>query len=186
MEWRGLTAYPDYEVSESGAVRRIRTAGPSHAGRLLKGNVLKRSGRLVYKLRNANRDVCYELASALVASAFIGPRPLDAEGEPMQVLHRNGDLTNNHRGNLYYGTHQENMDDRERHGRTARGERSGRAKLTAADVVAIRERWARGRESMEDLAAAFMVSGSQIDHIVHGRSWRHAGGPIAEGRRRAA
>ncbi len=57
----------------------------------------------------------------------------------------------------------------------ARGERSGRAKLTADDVVAIRE--AVGRETLTSLAKRYQVGVSTIGHIVTFRSWAHVGGP---------
>jgi hypothetical protein len=40
--------------------------------------------------------------------------------------------------NLRWGTHKENMEDREKHGRTARGERNGRYKLSPEQVRDIR------------------------------------------------
>lgn len=185
MEWRPIPDLPDYEVSESGQVRRVRAAGPSPQGKVLSGTI-RSSGRRMFKLRDADGGIRYELASWLVARAFIGPRPAGPNGKPMQCLHRDGNPTNDHRSNLYWGTHQQNMDDRERHGRTARGESQGRAKLTSAAVVSIRELWASGTVSMEDLAAAHGVSDSLIDHVVHGRNWREAGGPISRTRRCAA
>jgi len=51
----------------------------------------------------------------LVAESFI-PNP---DNKPF-VCHIDGDTTNNHFSNLYWGTHAENMADRTRHGTTAR------------------------------------------------------------------
>ena len=55
----------------------------------------------------------------LVAAEFLPPRPSPAH----EVRHLDGDKTNNHFSNLAWGTRKENAEDRERHGRTARGER---------------------------------------------------------------
>lgn len=57
----------------------------------------------------------------LVAREFLGPRP-----SPEHVVrHLNGDKTDNRAVNLAWGTAKENSMDRERHGRTARGDRHG-------------------------------------------------------------
>lgn len=56
--------------------------------------------------------------------------------------------------------------------RLARGERQGSAKLTASQVVAIRERWLKGA-SQAQLAREFPVKKSQVQNIVHGKSWQH-------------
>lgn len=53
-----------------------------------------------------------------------------------------------------------------------RGERNGNAKLTAAQVQAIRRRYARG-EKAHVLAELFGVNPENIAHIVKRRSWRH-------------
>ncbi len=49
---------------------------------------------------------------------------------------------------------------------------SGRVKLTAGDVVAIRQRHARG-EKPADLAREFAVTPSNVLSIVHRKTWRH-------------
>lgn len=48
---------------------------------------------------------------ALVMETFVGPRP-----EGSEIRHLDGDRCNNRVDNLKYGTHSENMMDRERHG----------------------------------------------------------------------
>lgn len=55
----------------------------------------------------------------LVAQTFLGPRPSSAH----EVRHLDGDRTNNAVENLAWGTRQQNAADRERHGRTSRGQR---------------------------------------------------------------
>jgi hypothetical protein len=51
----------------------------------------------------------------------------------MQCRHLDGNRSNNRLDNLAWGTPLENGADKARHG-TAKGERNGRAKLTAAKV----------------------------------------------------
>lgn len=80
--------------------------------------------------------------NVLVAKMFLGIAP---EGKPW-VLHNDGDEMNNLFTNLRYGTAQENAEDREKHGRTSRGEdhakairdsvvRNGKGKLLTLEQV---------------------------------------------------
>lgn len=103
---------------------------------------------------------------------------------------------------LYAGTHEQNMADRDRDGTTARGDRSGSrmhpervargdrhssktmphrqargerintAKLTEAQVVAIRQRVAQG-SAHTPLAVEFGVSVGLIGLIVKRKCWKH-------------
>ena len=75
---------------------------------------------------------------------------------------------------LYAGTHQDNADDRQVAGTTARGECNGRAKLTYAQVVDIRARYKpydklNGRVA---LAREFNVHTHMIHLIVSKKNWR--------------
>lgn len=67
------------------------------------------------------------------------------------------------------------MADRDRHGTTAhlRGELNGRAKLTDAAVVEIREKYKTGNYNQMDLAVEYGVARSLISHVVTGRMWSH-------------
>jgi hypothetical protein len=71
------------------------------------------------------------------------------------------------------------MDDRERHGRTQRGEKHHNAKLTAEQVVAIREFVASGHSCVE-AGERFGTSPDNALDIAKGVWWRHVGGPILE------
>lgn len=58
-------------------------------------------------------------------------------------------------------------------GGRARGTRINTAKLSEADVVAIRARFAAGATTQKELAVAFGVSKSAIWYVVRVGSWRH-------------
>ena len=79
---------------------------------------------------------------------------------------------------LFLGTRRDNMHDAHLKGRTAKGEAHGRHRLTEPEVVAIREKYAHGNVTMDELAGAFGVSTPSIFLIVRGKRWTHAGGPI--------
>ena len=74
---------------------------------------------------------------------------------------------------LWLGTHAENLADMKAKGRAARGERSGTARLTAAQVRAIRKLLAAGCCAVSDLADLVDVSASTIDHIKNNKTWGH-------------
>lgn len=101
---------------------------------------------------------------------FCGPIPLGR-----LVRHRcpNGpDIRCVNPAHLDIGTHRDNMQDRDDDGRTARGERGGRARLTTDAVRAIRLRCADGESSVR-LAVEFGVGYTTIRAIVNHRLWLH-------------
>ena len=70
---------------------------------------------------------------------------------------------------LLPGTAADNVQDKVMRGRAARGERHGRAKLSAADVLVI-----RGSElSSQQLAGQFGVSANMVRYIRKGANWSH-------------
>jgi hypothetical protein len=105
----------------------------------------------------------------LVAESFIGPCP-----KGMECCHFNGIPTDDRAANLRWDTHHANVLDRVRHGRVTgpKGSASQHAKLTEADIPAIRARIERG-ESDATIAADYGVSGACIWTIRRGRSWKH-------------
>jgi len=75
---------------------------------------------------------------------------------------------------LREGTNQENTDDMTSRNRQANGETNGRAKLTANQVLEIREKY----ETLENctqsaLANEFGVTRQTISHIIHNKTWTH-------------
>ena len=64
----------------------------------------------------------------------------------------------------------------------ARGRQAKRMKITAHDVVLIRERRAAGARQ-KDLAEQFGITDGQVSMIIRGIRWRNAGGPIETERR---
>jgi hypothetical protein len=73
---------------------------------------------------------------------------------------------------LYLGDQTQNVRDRDARGRTARGTRNGRNKLSPQAVAVIR-RW-QGRVGKRRIARLFRVDDSTIRDIWKGRIWRNA------------
>ena len=104
-----------------------------------------------------------------VAEAFHGPPPTPEH----EVRHLDGDVLNNKASNLAWGTRLENAQDRERHGRTARGEKNGGGgKLRDKDVREIKALLREGLPQAK-VAARFGVTQGMINHIHTGRQWGH-------------
>lgn len=75
---------------------------------------------------------------------------------------------------LFAGTRQENVDDREAKGRNNHvyGEKSGRAKLSDADVISARRLRSIG-VTFQEIASRFMVSKKTIMSAINGTTWAH-------------
>ena len=74
---------------------------------------------------------------------------------------------------LFEGTHTTNHLDMQAKGRIARGERGGLAKLTDAQVVEIRHRYAAGGISQARIAVDYGVSDKLVGYIVRRAIWTH-------------
>ena len=75
---------------------------------------------------------------------------------------------------LVIGTHQDNMDDRKKRNRTAKGEANGRAKLSEVDIKTIRNRYIRGSKEHGLLAIAkdFGVTKPTVSNIINRHNWQ--------------
>jgi uncharacterized protein (DUF433 family) len=81
---------------------------------------------------------------------------------------------------LFAGTPKDNTQDMVKKGRKGdvTGELHGRAKLTNERVIEMREIYAQGGISREELAERYGVAATTVHNIVSGRDWMHVGGPI--------
>lgn len=76
---------------------------------------------------------------------------------------------------LELGTHADNVRDRQERGRSARGTAHGLAKLTAEQVLAIREEYVAGcrKHGGVALARKYGVSQQIISSVVNRKIWTH-------------
>lgn len=129
--------------------------------------VIQRDGYGVYGRR--------ELAHRAAQRIHCGPPPPGA-----YVLHRCDVRHCVNPDHLFLGGHQDNMDDMAKKGRRAiiskPGESNGSAKLTAPDVVRIREMLAAG-VARSRVATAFGVTYSNVRMIHRGQTWAGVGAP---------
>lgn len=108
---------PGYEVSEDGKVFSVASNWRGYGRREL-GQTPNSDGYLGVRL-NINGKRKRLSVHTLVAIYYLQPRPSPAH----EVRHLDGNKLNNHRSNLAWGTSRDNAADRERHGRTSRGDR---------------------------------------------------------------
>lgn len=92
-----------------------------------------------------------------------GPIP-----EGMLLCHRCDNPSCVNPDHLFLGCHKNNHEDRGAKGRTARGERHGRAKLTVADVLSIRET----KPGYQAAAERFGIGKTHYHRILRGQAWR--------------
>ncbi len=110
-DMRAIEGFDGYFVTNDGRVWSIKEIAPvDHDSGYMKVRFYPGGGRVVWRY-----------VHRVVAEAFLG-KP--AAGH--EVRHLDGNRKNNDVQNLAWGTHLENMQDRDRHNATARGERHGR------------------------------------------------------------
>jgi hypothetical protein len=107
--------------------------------------------------------------SRLVCEAVNGPPPSD----DCEAAHScgNGHLGCVAKRHLSWKTKKGNADDRDRHGRTARGEKNGCAKLTEEEIRTIRS--LRGSQTGKEVAKMFGVCPATISAIQLRQKWTH-------------
>lgn len=166
--WLPVPGYEGfYEVSDTGCVRSVRhwTKAGWRGGTVL-SQFTDGDGYFRVNLSRLG-SVRSRPVHALVLMAFQG---MPAKGQ--QGCHGPGGRTVNDTGNLYWGSAQVNSDDKNRDGTMARGERQGNARLRAADIRAIRERYAAG-EGQLALARNYGISQPHVSRIILRQSWQH-------------
>lgn len=168
VEYRAIEGYPGYRIGSDGTVLsywRRHGCKPATIGETSrKLAMLIRSGYCRVALKNAKGEQRFSVHH-LVLNAFVGPRP-----DGTQACHNNGNKSDNRVSNLRWDTPSANHADQVIHGTVPRGERSGKASLTEADVHEIRRRLCCG-EGYRRIAKDFGVLRAAIRSIKIGRCW---------------
>lgn len=155
-EWRPVPGFElRYSVSSVGAIINNST------GQILFGEI-DRDG---YRRVNLSKDgkTLKRRVHRLVCEAFHGPCP-----EGMECAHLDGQRRNNCASNLSWATSSDNNRQKVAHGTAQSGVNHPRAKLTIADVSAIRA----SAKSTRKLSAEYGVSQSHIVRIRNGDRWQ--------------
>lgn len=171
-EWRDCVGYEGlYQVSSLGRVRSMDRwiAYGDGRKRFYKGRVLKPSlNRDGYPVVNLGLGKSVRV-HCIVAGAFIGDRP-----KGLDINHVDGCKANNHVSNLEYATRGQNICHAFANGLSiaSRGELSGKALLTEAKVLEIRDLLSQGYTNRA-VAKMFGVSKDAISHIRLRKTWKH-------------
>lgn len=124
----------------------------------------KKTGRVYFNLTwlGITKSV---LVNRVIALAFL-PNPLDLP----QVNHISGNKEENAVTNLEWSTGSDNEKHAHRTGlKTGRGSSNANAKLTAADVEAIRS----SRAPIHEIMAEYNIARSTISNIIKRKTWKH-------------
>jgi HNH endonuclease len=154
--WAPVPTHAGYAVTENGRIR-----GPRRILRPMEGPL----GHL-YVLTPLPRRPRKLYVHRAVLLTFVGPPPT----EEHEVRHLDGNPHNNDLSNLCWGTHTENMQDKQIHGTELFGEAKPGARLTLAQVLAIK---ADPRASRL-VGAEYSVSHTTVLSIRRGTHWRRA------------
>ena len=176
-EWREIPGYPGYWAATDGVLWSSPKIVPRGGKR---GGFYKTKGRYLKTVIGGNGIMQTTVGSSLngkkrekcvsrcVLLAFAGPPPTPAH----VAVHVNSNPSDNRIENLFWGTNQDRGDAQVMNGATAHGEKSGHAKLSEADVIAIRRRARRG-ESIASIAVDYPVVPETVGMAVRRKTWRH-------------
>lgn len=174
-EYRPIPNFPGYIAGNDGTIWTCRERGGPRQWRL--GSSWKPmrltvgpAGYKRIRVTDATAKCRCRFVHLLVLYAFKGPCP-----EGLQGRHLNGNRLDCRADNLAWGTVQENHDDKQRHGTTARGERDGNSKLTETDVREIRRLASQG-VFLKEIARRFDISDINATCVVRGDTWAHIEG----------
>jgi hypothetical protein len=103
----------------------------------------------------------------LVAQAFI-PNPNNL---PF-VCHKDDDPYNNSVDNLFWGTHQDNTDDKVNKNRQAKGFIIA-GKLKVEDVLSIRKKYTGKKGEISRISEEFDIDKTTAYRIVQKKTWKH-------------
>lgn len=158
-DWRPIPIAPGYMASSHGRIVGLRR-GPLKLRMSVHGYMVCTPYH--------NGVGTGRTAHALVASAFIGPRP-----DGLCINHKNGVKSDNRPENLEYVTQAENVRHAHQTGlSTTRGEGHPMHRLTESDVRNIRELLRSGM-SEKRIATAHGVTQCHVSRIKLNRAWKH-------------
>lgn len=172
--WKPVVGYEgSYEVSDHGRVRSLDRVGPHWRGgtRSISARVLTPSenprGYLSVHLYKGEKVKVLRV-NRLVLMVFVAEPPKGAVG-----MHLDNNRKNNHLSNLRWGTHAENIRQRDDEGRNSYGEAQHCAKFTESQVLEIRALYAAGGVTQEKIATWYGVNRSSVGRIVTRKTWKH-------------
>ncbi len=166
---KDIPLFPGYGISKDGRVwskprKNIR-------GRKLRGRWLKMHidgpGRYFVGLWRSGKRYNKRI-HRLVLEAFVGPCP-----GGMECRHLDGNQLDNRLNNLRWGTHKENMKDRDNHGTSNKGHQHGKSKLSDYNVRMIIYLYFTGLYKQYEIADLYCIGPSVVSRICNQKAWKH-------------
>jgi hypothetical protein len=162
-QWLPVVGFENfYEVSDHGRVRRI-------GGRVLRPWLTQ--GYPMVKLCGGRGCGRKDYIHRLMLLSFVGPCP-----EGMETRHMDGNRTNNILSNLMWGDHDEQCDDKRKHGTLLQGDNHKWSILTEDNVRAIRRdfvRISKYKSNITEMAALYGVSYHTVHAVINREKWTH-------------
>lgn len=179
VEWRDIPGFSRYLAGSNGLIVRKVAMGGARAG-VAKMRLDHNAYFRVEMTDDSGRSKA-RFVHRMILLAFVGSCPAGKEG-----CHNDGNPLNNAASNLRYGTKKENGEDRVRHGRTVRGSRHWKSRLSEDDIEKIQAMLKSKRLVQKDIAKQFGVSQSIIGNIATGKAWGWmTGGGVSDRRTQA-
>lgn len=173
--WKEVVDYEGvYEISSYGRIKRLAISIPTrnkwgnitiHTKSRIHKYHLSTNGRPRVQLSKQGVNTIFTL-SRLVAIAFIpNPKMLP------EVCHKDDNPLNNYYKNLFWGTQKDNMEDKCKKDRQAKGINHGMALLNEKQVIEIRNKF--NGDNHNALAAEYCTCRQNIRLIVNKVNWKH-------------
>ena len=173
IEYRTIDRFPGYRFGSDGTIWSCWQRGKfaqmyiSSTWRKRKATLTRFSPYLTISLRRSDGTHATPYVHRVILEAFSGPCP-----EGMESRHLDGNPEHNAILNLKWGTHDENHEDKLKHGRHQIGSRHHNAVLSDSDIPIIRKMAKRG---VRPKAIAISIGKSiiAIRGVLEKKSWTH-------------
>ncbi len=171
VEYRDVPRWPGHRVGTDGSVWSCWYHAAKGGRMCIVPNAWRQrfghhraDGYTIYTFERGAKKERFKI-HCLLLEAFVGPRPPGADG-----CHNDGNPLNNALPNLRWDTRAANMRDKVLHGRSARGTKNPKAKLTNNDVLEIRRLGKSGMSSGE-IAKRFPIKAEHARSIILRKKW---------------
>lgn len=168
--YKDIPGRPGYKAGSDGTIwsewKQVRSSRPTGFDTIRSGEWRERQTVTGKRYRSVWLSGKVFDVHNLILRVFVGPPP-----EGMECCHADGNKSNNELSNLRWDTKKANWADKRKHGTASVGEKQGHAKLTKAQVVAMRKEYESGLATQVQLSAKYGVCQSAVSSILRRQTW---------------